>query len=139
LKAKLVQLAVAEAVQPQEAEVVDSERDGSIPDEAQEEVSDQSFDPPEEVDATEKDREKHPSICQQIDRCLAFFVGVPDPVESNLQALLVDLYDEKHYAQQRQNSGEATPRGSFHEMHGVATILDVVRLFPGNNLSLCLP
>ncbi|KAF1795023.1 Peptidase M1, alanyl aminopeptidase, C-terminal [Phytophthora cactorum] len=56
-----------------------------------------------------------PGICQQIDQCLAFFIGVPDPVERNLQSLLKALYNNK-----------------------VTTIFDAVRLFPGVKTWECL-
>ncbi|KAK1941693.1 hypothetical protein P3T76_006757 [Phytophthora citrophthora] len=64
-----------------------------------------------------------PNICQQIDQCLSFFIGVLDPVEQGLQTLLSALYKSEL-------DNEQPPHASFQEIHGVTTIFDVARLFP---------
>ncbi|GMF22974.1 unnamed protein product [Phytophthora fragariaefolia] len=116
--AKLVQLTVARAVQPTESTTADGSDEDSSTQDGNDIMADQTT---KLKDGGQTNR-RHPSaICQQIDQCLAFFVGVPDSFERSLQALLRALYDEDG----------VMSRISFLEIHGVDTIFDVVRLFPG--------
>ncbi|KAL4159621.1 hypothetical protein PRNP1_000198 [Phytophthora ramorum] len=127
---EVVQLAVAEALCPQDAEA--DESDNEIP--ATEQVEKEEMIEQEDSKIVESDRQPNrgetPSICQQIDQCLAFFVGVPDSFERSLQTLLVTLYDDNRAGDQHESSETKTSRISFQEIHGASTIFDVVRLFP---------
>ncbi|KAG3136094.1 hypothetical protein PI126_g17971 [Phytophthora idaei] len=122
--AELVSRAVTEAVSPQETEVDESDDEESMQEEIQNE---------EEIGAEVGDQVvddkllSTPGICQQIDQCLAFFIGVPDPVERNLQSLLKALYNNKCVGEQQD---VVSPRISFQDIHRVTTIFDAVRLFP---------
>ncbi|KAF1794956.1 Peptidase M1, alanyl aminopeptidase, C-terminal [Phytophthora cactorum] len=116
---------VTEAVSPQETEVDESDDEESMQEEIQNE---------EEIGAEVGDQVvddkllSTPGICQQIDQCLAFFIGVPDPVERNLQSLLKALYNNKCVGEQQ--DVVSPPRISFQDIHRVTTIFDAVRLFP---------
>lgn len=125
-----MQLAVAEATRPPEATSDESDDEGSI----------QEYDENEGVvvqagkkmvDDKQVTHGNPPGICQQIDQCLAFFVGVPDPMERSLKALLIALYDDEHLDAPSKGGNLTIPCSSFREIHGVTTIFDVVRLFPG--------
>lgn len=59
-------------------------------------------------------------LCNQIDQCLAFFPGVASTAERGLQSLLEWLYD-------------GSTGVDFQRVHGVASIQDVVVLFPGKD------
>ncbi|ETI56574.1 hypothetical protein F441_00911 [Phytophthora nicotianae CJ01A1] len=114
--AELVRRAVSEAIYPQKAEADESGREELMQEDTGT-VRDQVVD--DKLPST-------PSICHQIDKCLEFFIGVPDPVERNLLALLKALYDNEC----EQQHGLESPRISFQDIHTVTTIFDVVRLFP---------
>ncbi|KAE9335114.1 hypothetical protein PF008_g13645 [Phytophthora fragariae] len=126
---ELVQFAVAEATRPPEATADESDDEGSI----------QGHDDNEDVvvqadkktvDDKQATHGNPPGICQQIDQCLAFFVGVPDPMERSLKALLIALYDDEHLDDPSKRGNSTVPCISFREIHGVTSIFDVVRLFP---------
>ncbi|KAE8886605.1 hypothetical protein PF003_g29289 [Phytophthora fragariae] len=127
---ELVQFAVAEATRPPEATADESDDEGSI----------QGHDDNEDVvvqadkktvDDKQATHGNPPGICQQIDQCLAFFVGVPDPMERSLKALLIALYDDEHLDDPSKRGNSTVPCIRFREIHGVTSIFDVVRLFPG--------
>ncbi|KAE8994472.1 hypothetical protein PF007_g17939 [Phytophthora fragariae] len=126
---ELVQFAVAEATRPPEATADESDDEGSI----------QGHDDNEDVvvqadkktvDDKQATHGNPPGICQQIDQCLAFFVGVPDPMERSLKALLIALYDDEHLDDPSKRGNSTVPCIRFREIHGVTSIFDVVRLFP---------
>ncbi|KAL3668359.1 hypothetical protein V7S43_006449 [Phytophthora oleae] len=122
---ELVRLAVSEATRLREREVDEGGNEESMSDEIDTQEMNEQQESGELVDE-QMVRVKppgSPNICQQIDQCLAFFSGVPDPAERGLQSLLSALYKSERDNEQLQ-------RANFQEIHGVTTIFDVARLFP---------
>ncbi|KAF4032203.1 hypothetical protein GN244_ATG15889 [Phytophthora infestans] len=118
--AELVRRAVTEAIRPQD----ESDEEELM----QEEIGKEEHIGVGVEDQVDDGRPLSTSnICRHIDQCFTFFIGVPDPVERNLLALLKTFYDNE-CAEQQLNL--TSPRIRFQDIHKVATIFDVVRLFP---------
>ncbi|KAG7378724.1 hypothetical protein PHYPSEUDO_009723 [Phytophthora pseudosyringae] len=119
---KLIRRAVAESVRPQETEADESDNEESTQGEnGKEEMIDQD----EGVGMGEHNKvvdggklPSTPSICQQIHQCLAFFIGVPDPVERSLLALLEELYGNERFGEQQKNDDLVSPGTGFQDIHG---------------------
>ncbi|KAI9993901.1 hypothetical protein PInf_016423 [Phytophthora infestans] len=124
--AELVRRAVTEAIRPQD----ESDEEELM----QEEIGKEEHIGVGVEDQVDDGRPLSTSnICRHIDQCFTFFIGVPDPVERNLLALLKTFYDNE-CAEQQLNL--TSPRIRFQDIHKVATIFDVVRLFPASQVQL---
>ncbi|GMF17270.1 unnamed protein product [Phytophthora lilii] len=123
---QLVQLAVVEATRSQDTKTDESGNEDSM----LEQIEKEDITEPRKGGEVRNDNQAHKgdySICEQIDQCLAFFIGVPDPVERSLQKLLTTLYDDTHTTDQYESNESTGLRNKFQDIHGVTTIYDVVR------------
>lgn len=71
-------------------------------------------------------------LCRDIERCFAFFLGVLGHHERCLQQLLCQLYSSARSSDgSPATSPQAATELNFCQVHAVASVLDVAKLFPG--------
>lgn len=124
---QLIQVSIAEACRPQ---LVDQ------PAEPLEALEQQQASQSEETNAiAPSSEEAEMDLCDQISRCFAFFIGVLNAHEFHLQSLLYEFYggaDRKSADEQKTSRRQQSRAMDFRHAHGVKSVADVAKLFPGN-------
>lgn len=75
------------------------------------------------------------TLCDEIERCFAFFIGVLGPHELHLQQLLCEFYSTAGSSRVTKEPTQAMNGLDVRQAHAVNSVLDVAKLFPGT----CLP